>query len=85
MPKELPQLFARVGISEEILTDQGNNFMSGLLEELYRLLQIWKIRTSPYHPHTDGLVERFNGTLKMMLRKFTADNQKNWNALTGKY
>ena len=48
---------------------KGNNFMSGLLKELYRLLQIWRIRTSPYHPQTDGLVEKFNGTLKMMLRK----------------
>ena len=41
--KELIQLFACVGIPEEILTDQGPNFMSSLLEELYRLLQIRRI------------------------------------------
>ena len=74
--KELIQLFARVGIPEEILTDQGTNFMSTLLEELYHLLQIRRIRTSPYHPQTDGLVERFNVTLKSMLRKFVGNNQK---------
>ena len=55
--KELVTLFCRVGIPEEILTDQGTNFMSTLLPEIYRLLNISRIRTSPYHPQTDGLVE----------------------------
>ena len=54
---------------EEILTDQGSNFTSQLLAELYRLLHIHPICTSPYHPQTDGLVERFNQTLQSMLRK----------------
>ena len=67
--EELVKMFSRVGIPNEILTDQGSNFMSQLLAELYRLLHIQPIRTSPYHPQTDGLVERFNQTLKSMLRK----------------
>ena len=60
-------LFARVGVPKEILTDQGSNVTSRLLEELYRLLHVRPIRTSPYHPHVDGLLEGFNGTLKAML------------------
>ena len=65
---------------DEILTDQGSNFMLSLLQETYSLLQIRRIRTSPYHPQTDGLVERFNGIiLKSMLKKFTSKNQKDWN------
>ena len=48
--KELVKLFSRVGIPNEILTDQGTNFMSTLLQEIYRLLHIQWIRTSPYHP-----------------------------------
>ena len=79
--KELVTLFSRVGIPDEILTDQGTNFMSALLQEIYRLLHIQWIRTSPYHPQTDGLVERFNGTLKAMLRKLTSKNQKDWDEL----
>ena len=55
--EELLKVFARVGVPEEILTDQGNNFTSQLLAEVYRLLHIQPIRTSPYHPQTDGLVE----------------------------
>ena len=46
--EELIQLFAQVGIPQEILTDQGTNFMSQLLSELYKLLHIHSIRTSPY-------------------------------------
>ena len=58
--EELVKIFARVGIPQEILTDQGSNFQSQLLQELYHLLRVSAIRTSPYHPQTDGLVERFN-------------------------
>jgi len=63
--RELVNLFSHVGVPDEILTDQGTNFMSTLLDEIYQLLHIKKIRTTPYHPQTDGLVERFNGTLKI--------------------
>ncbi len=61
----LVQLFSRVGIPEEILTYQGTNFTSRLMGQLNRQLGITAIRTSPYHPQTDGLVERFNQTLKI--------------------
>ena len=47
--KELVTLFSRVGIPEEIFTDEGTNFMSTLLQEIYRLLNISRIRTSPNH------------------------------------
>ncbi len=52
--------------------------MSRTLKELYELLGIKSIRTSVYHPQTDGLVERFNRTLKNMVRKFVKEDAKNW-------
>ena len=66
---ELVSVFAHVGVPDEILTDQGSNFMSALLGEVYGLMNIQRIRTTPYHPQTDGLIERFNGTLKAMLKE----------------
>ena len=78
---ELVKLFARVGVPDEILTDQGTNFTSQLLQEVYKLLHIQPIRTTPYHPQTDGLVERFNHTLKSMLRKTATSEGKNWDEL----
>ena len=77
----LMTMFSRVGVPKEILTDRGTNFTSKLLAELYRLLQVKAVRTSPYHPQTDSLVERFNRTLKNMLRKTVTDEGKDWDRL----
>ena len=77
----LVTLFARVGVPKEILTDQETNFTSKLLAELYLLLHVKGVRTSPYHPQTDGLVERFNRTLKSMLRKTVGEEGKYWDKL----
>ena len=78
---ELIHLFWRVGIPEEVLTDQGTNFMSQLLGEVYKLLKIKPIRMSPYHPQTYGLVEHFNQTLKAMLWKTATSERKDWDTL----
>jgi hypothetical protein len=74
----LIQLFSRVGFPKSIVTDQGSNFMSELLKQVYKLLGITGVRTTPYHPQTDGLTERFNQTLKQMLRKFVVDKSDDW-------
>ncbi|XP_034565104.1 uncharacterized protein LOC117830889 isoform X1 [Notolabrus celidotus] len=74
----LVQFFSRVGFPCEILTDQGTNFMSTLLKQVYQLLGIRSLRTTPYHPQTDGLTERFNQTLKQMLRKFVNNSGTDW-------
>ena len=66
---------------KEILTDHGTNFTSRLLAKLYHFLHVNTLRTSPYHPQTDGMVERFNGTLKEMLRKSAQQDGKNWDKL----
>lgn len=52
--------------------------MSRILRELYGLLGVKSIRTSAYHPQTDGLVKGINKTLKSMVRKFVHDDDPNW-------
>ena len=79
--RELILLFSRVGIVREILTDQGSCFMPRVLKELLSILQLRQLRTSVYHPQIDGLVERFNKTLKQMLRKVMDVDGKNWDQL----
>ncbi len=79
--QELFLLCSRVGIPSEILTDQGTPFMSRLMADLCRLLQVRQTKTTVYHPQTDGLVERFNQTLKQMLRRVAADDRRDWDKM----
>ncbi len=55
--------------------------MSRLMADLCRLLQVRQIKTTLYHPQTDGLVERFNQTLKQMLRRVAADDRQDWDKM----
>ena len=50
----------------------------GTMRQLYKQLRIHNITTTPYHPQTDGMVERFNATLKSMLRKSLSACQGLW-------
>ena len=74
----LIQYFSKVGIPDEMVPDQGSNFISKLMAQLYEQLGITKIKTSIYHPQANGLVERFNGTLKTMLKKFVGEHVQAW-------
>jgi transposase InsO family protein len=63
-------VWSRIGVPDEILTDQGTQFVSQVMEEVNRLLSIRHLTTTPYHPQCNGLVERFNGTLKQALKSY---------------
>ena len=62
----------------EIHTDQGRNFESDLFQEVCCLLEITKTCTTAYHPSSNGLVERCNGTLGSMIRSYLEDGDKDW-------
>ena len=73
--------FSRIGIPEEILTDQGQQFTANYMQELMNIMDIKHLVTSPYHPICNGLVESFNGTLKQMLYKLCKEQPYEWNKL----
>ena len=74
----LSNIFSRVGFPEQILSDNGPQFKSELYEQICRFFNIKVIKSTPYHPISNGLVERFNGSLKSMLMKVAEQDPKNW-------
>ncbi|XP_062601794.1 uncharacterized protein LOC134263457 [Saccostrea cucullata] len=74
----LVEIFSRVGIPKEVLSDMGTQFTSNIMKEVGRLLSFKQLVTTPYHPACNGLVEKFNGTLKSMLRKMSSERPKDW-------
>ena len=72
----LLDLYSRVGIPEEVLSNLGTQFVSNGMQEVSRLLSIRRLTTAPYHPICNGLTEKLNGTLKKMLRRLCIEQPK---------
>ncbi|GMF52601.1 unnamed protein product [Phytophthora fragariaefolia] len=69
---------ARHGVPSRLLSDNGTNFCSEVAKSFYQTLGIKKLFGAAYHPQTQGLVERFNGTLIGMLRMHVSEAQYDW-------
>ena len=74
------QVFSRIGVPLQILSDRGAEFESSLVAELCKTLEVDKIRTTAYKPSTNGGVERFHRTLNSMLAKVVEYSQRDWSA-----
>ena len=57
------------GAASVFIHDQGTEFKSCVNNELCCLMDITKRIATAYHPMTNGLDERWNGTLQTALRK----------------
>lgn len=78
---ELTKFIVLFGIPTKILSDQGSDFMSKLIKELFKLFKIGHLTSSPYHPQTNGALERSHLTLKEYLKHYINNKQNNWDEL----
>ena len=73
-------MFSRFGMPNQLHSDQGRNFESKLFSEFTKLAGIRRIRTTAFHPRSDGQTERMNWTILGMLRATVYDNPDDWPA-----
>jgi hypothetical protein len=74
----IKHVICRHGAPRTLLSDQGSSFVSHLAAAVYHRLGVMKIQASTYHPQTNGLVERFNRTMKEMLQKYVDTRHTDW-------
>ena len=72
------EFFCKYGIPSNILSDQGPHFHNQLMENLQKLIDYNHIYSTPYHPQTNGVVERFNCTLVPQISKLQDTQHNNW-------
>lgn len=72
------QITLNHGLPKEITTDNGREFDGNLFGKYLKSLKIQHNQISPYHPQSNGLVERFHGTLLKNLQKLCLKNVNEW-------
>ena len=81
--KCLADVIYRHGVPSTIIHDCATEVLFEVLRDTAFILGIKQLPTSPSHPQCDGLVERFNRTLKLMLSKLVENKGRDWDRLLG--
>ena len=71
----LRSMFARYGIPEQLVSDNGPQFTSDEFQQFMKGNGIKHIRSAPYHPASNGQAERFVQTLKRSLKASEQDQK----------
>ena len=74
----LLEIFSRTGVPEVIVMDNATNFTASLTQEFLKILGACPRFTTPYHPEGNGLIERWNQTLKNMLHHIIREEGRSW-------
>ena len=62
--KELRQTFARFGLPEQLVSNNGPQFVSAEFTQFLKSNGVIHIKLAPYHPSTNGIAKRFVQSLK---------------------
>ena len=76
--KFVEDFVAHWGCPQQLHTDQGRNVDGNLIRSVCDLLRVKKTRTTPYHPASNGQVERYNRTILQMVRCFLEGKARQW-------
>ena len=69
----LREIFARFGLPEQLVSDNGPQFVSSEFSEFCKLNGIKHYRVAPYHPALNGLADCMLQSFKQSMRKSNND------------
>lgn len=72
------EIFCKFGIPETIISDRGTHFHNQLMAHMKLLIGYNHIYSTPYHPQSNGIVERFNSTFISQISKLQDEELNNW-------
>ena len=72
------EIFTRYGTPRTLVSDRGQNFMSKVVQALFKNFQVTRHVTSSYHPQSNVACERMNSTLAQSLRAYCQENPSSW-------
>jgi hypothetical protein len=76
--KYIAEIVQLHGIPKTIVSDRGSQFTYHFLEHLHKVLGTSLIRSTTYHPQTDGQIERVNVVLEDILRACVLSSRGSW-------
>lgn len=78
---QLIQFCQHFGVPKRFHSDQGGEFMNGVMKQLMKFLGSTQTFNTAYHPQTNGALERFHATLRDHIRMYKSRNPKNWDRI----
>ncbi|CAF1076963.1 unnamed protein product [Didymodactylos carnosus] len=72
------EVIMKYGTPKCILTDNGSHFTANMMQELFKQIGVTHIYSTPYHPQTNGQIERFNSTMDAKIATLCNDNKTDW-------
>ncbi len=71
-------IISKFGTPRCILTDNGTHFTSSVTNELIKQIGATHLYSTPYHPETNGQVERYNSTMDAKIAALSNLRKTNW-------
>ncbi|CAF1317352.1 unnamed protein product, partial [Rotaria sp. Silwood1] len=72
------EVICKYGTPKCVLTDNGTHFTSTMMEHLLKRLGITHLYATPYHPQTNGQIERFNSTMDAKIAALSNQYRSDW-------